>query len=111
MIDLREITDKQLEQLDQFLLFIYTPFCGTCHVARSFLDKIEAVHQEEIFYEMNASFYPEFMQTFRIESVPCLLIKADGKIKEKVYTFYSVANIYRYVYEYRPDLFKNDADD
>jgi len=106
VINMQEITEEQLTQLDHFLLYIYTPFCGTCHVAKSFLDKIEATHQESIFYEMNASLYPTFMQEYQIESVPCLLIKDHGEIKEKVYTFHSIANIYHYVYEYAPYLFQ-----
>lgn len=110
MIYVREITNEQLERLDDYLLFIYTPFCGTCHVARSFLSKIEATHGKDVFYKMNASFFPEIMQDYKIESVPCLLIKSNGEIKEKVYTFHSIANMYHYVYEYRPDLFKNKED-
>jgi len=106
VVALQAISEKQLEQLDHFLLYIYTPFCGTCHVAKSFLDKIETTHQETIFYEMNASLYPDFMQKHKIESVPCLLIKDEGKIKEKIYTFYSVANMYHYVYQYASYLFR-----
>src|SRR5690625_7851858 len=97
----REITNKQLEKIDDYLLFIHTPFCGTCHVARSFLDKIEQTHKQEIFFEMNASLYPEFMQKYKIQSVPCLLIKSDNEIKEKIYTFYSIPNIYQYLFTYK----------
>src|SRR5699024_3111358 len=75
-------------------------FCGTCHVARGFLQKIENTHQEEIFYEMNASLHPTLLQSYQIESVPCLLIIKDGEVKEKIYTFYSIGNIYQYLYEY-----------
>src|SRR5690625_995324 len=100
VVALQAISEKQLEKLDHFLLYIYTPFCGTCHVAKSFLDKIETTHQETIFYEMNASLYPEFMQKHKIESVPCLLIKDEGKIKEKIYIFYLIAYMYHFVYLY-----------
>ncbi|MEI3608553.1 thioredoxin family protein [Pseudogracilibacillus sp. SO10305] len=96
---------KQLPLTKDGFLFIHTPFCGTCHVARSFLQKIETTHKEEIFLEMNGSLFPEFMQENKIESVPCLLIVKDGEIKEKIYTFHSVANIYHYVFEYKPELF------
>ncbi|SHG41645.1 thioredoxin family protein [Ornithinibacillus halophilus] len=88
-----------------YLLYIHTPFCGTCHVARGMLQQIEDTHKEEIFYEMNASLYPEFMQEHKIESVPCLLVKNKDEIKEKVYAFQSIPNIYRYLLDYRPDLF------
>lgn len=54
---------------------------------------------------MNASLYPEFMQQAQIESVPCLLIKQNHDIKEKVYAFKSVANIYEYLMKYNPEIF------
>lgn len=73
----------------------------------SFLEKIEKTHQKTIFYEMNASLYPKFMQKYQIESVPCLLIQSNDEIKEKIYTFYSIPNIYQYLYTYKRDLFQD----
>ncbi|MEK3909240.1 MULTISPECIES: thioredoxin family protein [Oceanobacillus] len=101
---MQQITEKSLEQ-DRMLIYIYTPFCGTCTVARSMLAKIESVHGIDIFYEMNASLYPEFMQENKIESVPCLLIKEGNEVKEKVYAFQSTGNIYNYLMIYKPELF------
>lgn len=101
---MQPINDERLEQ-EHYLLYIYTPFCGTCSLAKSMLDKIESVHGQEIFYDMNASLHPEFMQDYQIESVPCLLIKDGGVIQEKVYAFRSIANIYSYLMEYEPALF------
>lgn len=97
--------NEQLLQKDSFFLYIHTPFCGTCHIARAMLEKIEQLHGKQIFYEMNASLYPEFMQQAQIESVPCLLIKQNHDIKEKVYAFKSVANIYEYLMKYNPEIF------
>lgn len=108
MILLQEITAEQLEEKNDYLLFIHTPFCGTCHVARSFLEKIEKTHQQDIFYEMNASLHPEFMQKYKVESVPCLFIMKENEVKEKVYTFYSISNIYHYVWTYVPGLFQQE---
>ncbi|AXI09883.1 thioredoxin [Oceanobacillus sp. 143] len=101
---MQKATNKELEK-ENYLLYIYTPFCGTCSVARSMLDKIESVHKQNIFYDMNASLHPEFMQEHKIESVPCLLIKEGYEIKEKVYAFKSIANIYSLLLEYKPELF------
>lgn len=103
---MQQINDEQLKQ-EHYLLYIYTPFCGTCALARTMLDKIESVHGENIFYEMNASFHPEFMQDNKVESVPCLLIKDGNENKEKIYAFKSIANIYSYLLEYEPTLFAN----
>lgn len=88
-----------------FLLYIHTLFCGTCHLAKSMLDQIESAHGKTIFYEMNASLFPESMRAWEIESVPCLLIKIDGKIQEKVYVFHSIPNIYYHLLKYDPETF------
>ncbi|WP_067727213.1 thioredoxin family protein [Oceanobacillus damuensis] len=101
---MQQITEETLRQ-ERLLLYIYTPFCGTCSVARAMLEKIEAVHREDIFYEMNASLHPDFMLENKIESVPCLLIKEDNQIKEKIYAFQSTGNIYSYLMKYKPELF------
>ncbi|MFC4558681.1 thioredoxin family protein [Virgibacillus kekensis] len=101
---MEKVTDEILKK-DHYLLYIYTPFCGTCAVARGMLEKIEKVHQDTIFFEMNASLHPEFMQEHQIESVPCLLIKDGNRIREKVYAFKSTANIYSYLMKYEPSLF------
>ncbi|MBP2076513.1 thioredoxin family protein [Oceanobacillus polygoni] len=101
---MQQITEESLKQ-ERMLLYIYTPFCGTCTVARSMLDTIESVHGMDIFYEMNASLYPEFMQENKIESVPCLLIKEGNQVKEKIYAFQSTGNIYSYLMTYKPEIF------
>ncbi|WP_080875161.1 thioredoxin family protein [Oceanobacillus timonensis] len=90
----------------RLILYIYTPFCGTCSVARAMLENVERLHEEDIFTEMNASMHPDFMQNHKIESVPCLAFVEDGKIVEKVYTFQSTANIYQYLMKYKPELFQ-----
>lgn len=101
---MQQVTDDMLTK-EHFLLFIHTPFCGTCQLARKFLEKIESVHKQDIFYEMNGSVYPEFLNENKIESVPCLLIKDKNEIKEKVYVFQSIQNIYSYLLDYEPELF------
>lgn len=76
------------------ILFIHTPFCGTCHLARKMLETTEIMKKDCVFYEMNASLFPSFMQENKIHSVPCLLLIKDGEIADRVYAFESVTNIY-----------------
>lgn len=102
-----KITENQLEA-EEILLYIHSPFCGTCHVARQMLEQIEGIHKQDIFYEMNASLYPQFMQDNEVESVPCLFIKKNNEVKEKIYAFHSIGNIYQYLYQYKPELFQQD---
>lgn len=100
---------EKVRAKDNFVAYIFTPLCGTCNVARQMLEKIESVHQKDVFYEMNALLNPQFMQDYKIESVPCLLIKQHGEIREKVYAFRSIANIYHFLLEYKPELFANPS--
>lgn len=102
---MQEITEDILEK-ENLLLFIHTPFCGTCHIARSFVDQIEQALNKELFYDMNASFYPSFMEQEKIEQVPCLYIRVKGEVKEKIYTFHSIANIVHSLNVHLPEIFK-----
>jgi len=100
-----EINAQQLQTKETYLLYIYTPFCGACHVARQFLEHIERTLQRDVFYEMNAMYEEKFMQTYKVKSVPCLFIYKNGELKEKIYAFYSIQHIFSYVLEYAPELF------
>ena len=92
---MKEVKDlKVLPEVGRGYVFIYSPFCGTCHLAREMLGIIEKMDDEDIFYEMNASLFPEFMQEHQVSSVPCLLIWKDRKVEEKVYAFESVTKIF-----------------
>lgn len=104
-MEMRDISAEILQNEKDLLLFIHTPFCGTCHVARSFLTMIEDTLKQDIFFEMNGSFHESFLQEHKIESVPCLYIRQDGEWKEKIYTFHSLQNIYAYLLDYAPYLF------
>ncbi|MFG6116985.1 thioredoxin family protein [Halobacillus sp. MO56] len=91
---------ETLQKEKRALIFIHSPFCGTCHMARKMLDTIEAMWKQDLFFELNASIHPAFMQEYQIKSVPCLLILTDGKIKEKIYAFRSVTYMQRVVSKY-----------
>lgn len=82
------------------LLFIHSPFCGTCHVARKMLDTIEELWGKEIFYDVNAPLFPEMMQMYKVESVPCLLVLNGDEVCEKVYAFHSVPHMNEIVNKY-----------
>lgn len=92
-------TRETLPEVGRGYVFIYSPFCGTCHLAREMLDIIEKMREEDVFYEMNASLFPDFMQEKQVSSVPCLLVWKDGKVEEKVYAFESVTKIFNLMKE------------
>lgn len=47
--------------------------------------------------KINANYFPEHMEQWRVESVPCLLRLNKGRIEDKVYAFHSVPYMYEYV--------------
>lgn len=98
-----EATKENLKE-ESYFLYIHTPFCGTCYYARKILEEIEEKFNKKIFYEINASLHPDFMQEIKVESVPCLIIKEKGTIKTKVYTFHSVPFIVKELLVYQAML-------
>lgn len=82
-----------INKKDDHILFVNSPFCGTCKVARNMLLYIEETLEKEKFYEINAILVPEFMQKYQIMSVPCLIVFNEGEPIDRIYTFYSVPYI------------------
>ena len=93
MISITRSTLQIVEQPGK-MIFVHTPFCGTCHVARKILSGIEEKANKTIFYELNAGLFPEFMYDNKVESVPCLLITKEGE-PEKIYSFKSIIELYQ----------------
>ncbi len=76
-----------------FAVFVHTPLCGTCKAARRMLEVAEAMLPQLKMASANLNLMPDMAQIFRIESVPCLLIKCpDGGVK-KIYRFGSVQEL------------------
>ena len=106
MFSVQPITDEILRTRDHFLLFIQTPFCGTCQLARTFLNQIENTLNRDFFYDMNGSLYPDFLQKNKIRSVPCLLMYVNGHIEKEIYVFHSTANILSEITDFDLQLFE-----
>ncbi|WP_082233479.1 thioredoxin family protein [Halobacillus massiliensis] len=95
----RNVTE-QLQNEGVAFTYIFTPFCGTCHLARRILETVEKTMKDEVFFQMNASLHPEFMQEYKVKSVPCLLITDKAEQIETVYAFHSVPHMYEKVQQY-----------
>ncbi|MBH0231012.1 thioredoxin family protein [Halobacillus yeomjeoni] len=91
---------KQIQERPDGYIFVHSPFCATCHLARKMLDTIEVTYGRELFHEFNASLHPELMEEYKIESVPCLLVTKYGSVIEKIYAFHSVPFMYEKIAEY-----------
>ncbi|WP_226580268.1 thioredoxin family protein [Halobacillus litoralis] len=90
----------KIESDQMSLVFVHSPFCGTCHLARKMLSTLEALFDKGIFYEMNASLHPDLMERYKIKSVPCLLVAKNGEILEKIYAFQSVPYLHERIVNY-----------
>ncbi|OKL37715.1 thioredoxin family protein [Domibacillus mangrovi] len=88
------------QSIDDFLagpkaaLYVYTPMCGTCQVAGKMLDVVEAMNIDLPLERVNLNYHEDLAREFGVESVPCLLLISEGKLKKKVYAFQSVPYIY-----------------
>lgn len=71
-------------------VFVHTPLCGTCKAARRMLEVSHALAPEWEIVDANLNWIPEMAQIFRIESVPCLIIKSPDGSVSKYYRFGSV---------------------
>jgi thioredoxin-like negative regulator of GroEL len=71
------------------IIYFYTPLCGTCQLASKMLEVVGKIVDVKIG-KMNLNFFPDLAGTFKIESVPCLLMVKDGKVIETIYAFHSV---------------------
>lgn len=83
---------RNMNKLTAF--YLYTPMCGTCQLASKMLEVVTAAMPELPIGKANLNYVQEIAALYEVESVPCLLITEDGKLKEKVYAFHSVPYIY-----------------
>ncbi|MDQ0352800.1 thiol-disulfide isomerase/thioredoxin [Alkalibacillus filiformis] len=86
----REQAQFIIRKKSYHILFVNSPFCGTCKVAKRMLTYIEETLEKESFFELNATLAPDFMQHFNIKSVPCLIVFKEGEPVDRLYTFNSV---------------------
>lgn len=74
--------------------YLYTPMCGTCQVASKMLSVVEELVEDIPIGQANLNFEITMATDYQVESVPCLLIFEQGKIREKIYAFHSVPYLY-----------------
>jgi len=76
-----------------FALFVHTPLCGTCQAAKKMLEVTADLVPELPIAAANLNVMPEMAQMFRIESVPCLIVKRKNGTLSKQYRFPSVVDL------------------
>ncbi|MFN2744180.1 MULTISPECIES: thioredoxin family protein [Bacillus] len=93
---MQELQEQELKQLEQktCVLYLYTPFCGTCQLAGKMLEVVDEMLADIPFYKNNLNYSPSFAKQHEIESVPCFILYQNGRIVKKGYAFHSVSYLY-----------------
>lgn len=86
--------EQSVQQNEKSALFIYTPMCGTCDVAKRILNVIEELLPDLPIGMANINYLENLAQDLKIESVPCLLVSNNGQLQQKIYAFQSVPFLY-----------------
>lgn len=94
-----EITEEQLRQIASIQIgraaVIFTsPFCGTCKVALTMLQVVQAVGVPYTLYQANINFTPYYREFWKIRSIPSLVLIHNGKVIDIIYAFQSVDTLY-----------------
>ncbi|RUS46830.1 thioredoxin family protein [Cohnella sp. AR92] len=85
---------RELAELPEgSLLYVHTPLCGTCALARRMLGVIEAMMPELDIQAANLNVMPGLAEQLKIESVPCLSILDKSGEWRNVYRFGSVVEL------------------
>jgi thioredoxin 1 len=97
-----ECVEKQISIQDEglMILYLYTPMCGTCQVAKRMLSVVDELFPLQNIHSANLNYFPMEAQDLGVESVPCLLIFKDGHVKERIYAFQSVGFLYELIKQY-----------
>ncbi|MTH53895.1 thiol reductase thioredoxin [Bacillus mangrovi] len=97
MIEIKKEQLPALMEQETFILYLYTPFCGTCQLAKRMLEVVDETLPDVSFYKADLNYLPGFAEEWEVESVPCLLVFKNGQLKTKQYAFQSVEFLYHLI--------------
>ncbi|HZG82338.1 MAG TPA: thioredoxin family protein [Brevibacillus sp.] len=86
--------NERLASKKSFVLFVYTPMCGTCKITGQMLRVVEAALPDVSMYQINLNTSPSLSEKWQISSVPALLLIRSGRVQERYYALHSVAHLY-----------------
>ncbi|MFC4323545.1 thioredoxin family protein [Litchfieldia salsa] len=90
----REDIEQNLSNNELTYVYLYTPMCGTCQMAKKMLEVVDELLPNLDIGQCNLNYLPEKAREWEIESVPCLLTFSQGQMTEKIYAFKSVDYLY-----------------
>lgn len=85
--------ENEIEKEAARILYVHTPMCGTCQLAKRMLTVVEAALGVTMGI-VNLNYAPQLAERLEIESVPCLLVVQKGSVLKQMYAFQSVDFIY-----------------
>lgn len=91
-MNLRELLQFEIPE-QSFIIFGYTPFCGTCKLAEKMLD-IAASSLNLPIKKLDLNYYENLSQYYEITSVPVILFVSNEEVKTISYQFESVTTLY-----------------
>jgi len=86
--------DERLAAKESFVLFVYTPMCGTCKITGQMLRVVEAALPDVSIDQINLNTAPSLAEKWQITSVPALLLIQSGQVQERYYALHSAAHLY-----------------
>lgn len=89
---------ERINKGDEVWVYFYTPLCGTCDLARSFLEMTEKVSGRSFIYDIDLNYYKQEAAHWEIKSVPCLVKFKNNVPEKKLYAFKSVSNVYDFIF-------------
>ena len=93
-----KVTNQQRVNIDEhinqekYLIFGYTPTCGTCKVSERMLDIANEILKLPII-KIDLNFHSDFSKEHEIQSVPVLMLMSKGEEQKRIYAFQSVPNL------------------
>lgn len=88
-----EDAESKIQEGEATVLYVQTPMCGTCQLAKRMLTVVEAALGIKVG-TVNLNYAPYLAERYEIESVPCLLVFKRGIVTKRMYAFQSVDFIY-----------------
>lgn len=96
----QELNERLKSKEELQFVFVTTPLCGTCKLARRMLMILEESAPVFKPLELNVNTAAGFANRWKIKSVPVLLVFKKGLGVERIYAFHSIAHLYEMLKPY-----------
>lgn len=91
--NLKQVTSSGLTIVD-----FWAPWCGPCKMMNPALENLEKTYGKDLhFGKVNVDNNQKLAESFKIMSIPALVLFKDGKAVEKVTGYYPEAKLAKYL--------------